>query len=66
MFIIIFNNFMYLFLGMLSLPCCEGFSPVEVTGASQCCGFSSCKAWTLGPQVSIGAAHRLSICGSQA
>ena len=42
-----FNNIFYLFMAVLSLPCCTGFSllwPVGVTPQSQYTGFSCCRA----------------------
>ena len=48
---------MYLFLAVLGLLCCAGFSLVAEAGghsfvavwqASRCCGFSCCKAQALG------------------
>ena len=42
-----FNNIFYLFMAVLSLPCCTGFSllwPVGATPQSQYTGFSCCRA----------------------
>ena len=53
--------FNYLFLAVLGLHCCLGFSLVVVSGgiSSLQCGFSCCRAWTLGCMGSVGAAPGL-------
>ena len=48
-----FIHFLYLFLAVLGLHCCMGFSLVVESGGcspwtSHCSGFSGCRAWTLG------------------
>ena len=55
---IFFNNFVYLFLAVLGLCCCSGFSLVWRAGATLqlgCVGFSFC-----GAQASVIVAYRLS------
>ena len=50
------NNFIYLYLAVLGLPCCLGFSLIAMSRgysscsmrASYCRGFSYCRAWALG------------------
>ena len=50
------NNFIYLYLAVLGLPCCLGFSLIAMSRgysscsmrASYCRGFSYCRAWSLG------------------
>ena len=64
---------MHLFMSLLGLPCCPGFSLVAASGAtlcrgawaSHCGGFSCCGAQTQRTQAS-SAAHGLSSCGFQA
>ena len=66
------NFFIYLFLAVLDLRCCTGFSLVAVSGGYSSChvpashwrGFSCCRAWALSMWASIVAVHGLSSCGS--
>ena len=50
---IFFYDFLYLFLAVLGLPCCEGFSLIAVTGL-----LSSCSA--------LASRYRGLSCGAQA
>ena len=43
-----------------------GYSSLRCVGVSHCSGFSCCRAWALGTQVSVAVAHGLSSCGSRA
>ena len=61
-------------LAVSGLDCCTGFFSSRVgwgllSGCSvqalHCCGFSCCRAWALGVQPSVIAAHGLSSRGSQ-
>ena len=55
-----------LFLAALGLRfCTRAFSSCGAQ-ASHCGGFSCCRAWALGAQALVVAAHRLSSCGMQA
>ena len=64
----------YLFLAALGLHCFVAFHYFQRVRAashcgawaSHCAGFSRCRAQALGACASVVAAHRLSICSSQA
>ena len=69
-----FKEFLNLFLAVLGLHCCVGFSLIMASGghsshgaqASHCGGFSCCGARALGVQASVAVVHELSSCGTQA
>ena len=66
----------YLFMSVLGLRCCAGFSLGAVAGGYSLdvvpglliavCGFLCCGAWVLGIWSSVVVTHRLSSCSSQA
>ena len=67
-----FNNFIYLFLAVLGLHCCPGFSLVaENRGYSLAAlcgplsGFSYCGTRALGKRASVPVVHRLSSCSTR-
>ena len=51
--------FIYLFLAVMGLSC-SGFISSCAIKVSHCCGFSCCRAQTLGARASVVVVHRLS------
>ena len=58
------NSFINLFLAVLSLHCCVGFSLVAANVQNSCRGFCCCGAQALGAQASIVVTCGLSSCGA--